>query len=140
MIDNTIGTETLDAPLPVNGDQAAAQLAREITDQIVANLPAEKRKAEQDMLKTAKELEARGSDWADGRGQAIGSIPPRIYMRWALLLPGCWQDRQFVMEFLKDNPQCRAPGFKISGTTDLRHGFSVGASFYQQNKAKVTND
>lgn len=120
-------------------DDTATTLAAKITDQVNAELPEEKALAEQQLLKTAQELQERGSDFADGRGQAIASIPPRIYMRWHQLLPGCWQDKQFVMEFLKDNPQCRAPGYNPK-FTDARHGFRMGVSFYQQNKEKVAKD
>lgn len=111
-------------------------MACEITDGIVAQLPDEKKEAERQMIQTAKELEARGSDWANGRGQAIASIPPRVYMRWQGMLPGCWQDKQFCDEFLTDNPQCRAPGYtpKQHGA---RHGFQMGATFYQKNKHLV---
>jgi hypothetical protein len=139
MIENSIIDQPLDAAEPTNGDTLSANLARSITDEVVSQLPDEKRKAEREMIQTAKELAERGSDWADGRGQAIGSIPSRVYMRWQLMLPGCWQDRSFVQEFLKDNPQCRAPGWRPSGARDLRHGFTVGEKFYQDNKAKVTN-
>ena len=79
--------------------------------QAKAEEPAEKAKAVADMNRTATELKARGSDYVDGRGQKIGSIPPRIYFRWQNMLPGCWQDKTFVEEFLWDNPQCRAVGY-----------------------------
>lgn len=136
MIDNAIGAEVLDAPVPDNADVLSSTLARQITDGVVAQLPEEKRQAEKELLQTANELAQRGSDYADGRGQAIGSIPPRVYMRWQLMLPGCWQDKQFVDEFLTDNPQCRAPGYRPKAH-GARHGFSVGADFYQKNKDKV---
>jgi len=117
-------------------NQSSAELAREITAGVQAELPAEKAKAELDMAATGKALQERGSDFADGRGQAIGSIPSCVYMRWAQMLPGCWGDRQFVEEFLADNPQCRAVGYKPKPHS-LRHGFQMGASFYRQNKNKV---
>jgi hypothetical protein len=116
-----------------------AELARSITDSVVENFPREKADTERRMIQTARELAERGSDYADGRGQAIGSIPPNLYMRWNIMLPGCWQDREFVMEFLKDNPQCLAPGFKPK-FRDVRKGFTAigaGATFYKANKAKV---
>ncbi len=140
MIENSEKAYTSDFASVFSGGLSVnrtAELAKEITDTVVAEMPYEKKKAERDLAQTAKELAERGSDHADGRGQAIGSIPPRLYMRWAQMLPGCWQDKQFVDEFLTDNPQCRAVGYhpKAHG---LRHGFSVGADFYQKNKDKVT--
>lgn len=116
--------------------QTEAELAREITDGINQQLPDEKARANADMLRTAKELQERGSDRVDGRGQMVGSIPARIYMRWQQMLPGCWKDKQFVDEFLTDNPQCCGVGY-IPKANSVRHGFRMGASFYQQNKEKV---
>jgi len=116
--------------------QTTSELAREITDSVQAQMPAEKAKAEQELLRTAQELRAKGSDWADGRGQAIGSIPPRMYMRWAQMLPGCWQDKQFVEEFLFDNPQCRAPGYRPPQHS-LRHSFTSPAARYHLLKDRV---
>ncbi len=114
-----------------------AQFLDELRTQAKAEEPAEKAKAVADMARTAKELEARGSDFVEGRGQAIGSIPARIYFRWNNMLPGCWRDKQFVAEFLKDNPQCCAPGFKPR-PSELRHGVTFsGGSFYKSNKHLV---
>lgn len=117
--------------------QQEQELAREITDEVVGQFPQEKEKAKREMIATANELAERGSDWVNGRGQAIGSIPPRVYMRWQIMLPGCWQDRQFVQEFLSDNPQCCAPGYKPK-QHGIRRGIQVGASFYAKNKHLVT--
>lgn len=124
-------------PDRLNIADESAKMAREIFAEVEAETPAEKAKAAQDMIRTAAALAEHGSDRVDGRGQMIGSIPGRIYFRWAQMLPGCWQDRQFVEEFLTDNPQCRAVGYKPREHS-LRHGFTgIGAKFYHQNKAKV---
>lgn len=119
-------------------ENASRQFAREIWDGVQAQMDQEKAKAVADMQRTAKELKERGSDWVDGRGQAIGSIPPRIYMRWAQMVPGCWQDKQFVDEFLHDNPACCAPGYKPR-PNQTRHGvtFVNGQSIYQRHKANL---
>ena len=118
-------------------NQTEAELAREITDGVTQQMPAEKARAAAELARTGRELQERGSDRADGRGQMVGSIPARIYMRWHQMLPGCWKDKQFVSEFLKDNPQCCAVGYKPQPSA-LRHGFQMGATFYAQNKHKVT--
>tara|TARA_R110000868_G_scaffold366441_1_gene629347 strand:- start:5448 stop:5828 length:381 start_codon:yes stop_codon:yes gene_type:complete len=117
--------------------QTEAELAREITDGVTQQMPAEKAKAVAELARTGRELQEHGSDRVEGRGQMVGSIPARIYMRWHQMLPGCWKDKQFVDEFLRDNPQCCGVGYKPKQHT-LRHGFQMGASFYQQNKAKVS--
>jgi len=120
-------------------NQTEAQLAREIRDGVDAGLPAEKEQAKRDMILTANALQKRGSDRVDGRGQAAASIPRRIYFRWAQMLPGCWQDKQFVDEFLQDNPQCCAPGYRPR-PSGLRHGFtfSAGKAIYHKYKANMS--
>lgn len=132
------GERPVVGPLPklsmiAENPQTEAELARSIRDYVDAGLPEEKRKAERDMIQVANELSADGSVKSDGLGQKMGKIPGRVYMRWAQLLPGCWQDRQFVLEFLEDNPQCRAPGYRTKPS-----GIRNGVSFYQLNKHKVT--
>lgn len=123
-------------------NQTDAQLAREITDEVNAQLPAEKAANEQALIRTGKALQKRGSDYAEGRGQAAASIPPSIYHRWNLMVPGCWKDKTFVDEFLTDNPQCCAPGYKPAKASGLRHsidmGREVGRKLYRDNKAKLT--
>lgn len=119
-------------PIDPGAFDTSADLARAVTDSVNAQLPQEKRDAELAMITTGRELQARGSDWADGRGQLIGSIPARVYMRWAHILPGCWQSRQFVEEFLYDNPTCRGVGYRPKANS-----IRFGVSFYQQNKHKV---
>lgn len=44
----------------------------------------------------------------DGVGQLKATIPAREYFRWQQYKPGCWADKQFVKEFLRDNPAFRA--------------------------------
>ena len=43
----------------------------------------------------------------EGIGQHIGSIDLDVYLANNAALPGCWQDRGFVKEFLKKNEECR---------------------------------
>ena len=47
----------------------------------------------------------------DGVGQLKGTIPAREYFRWQQFKPGCWGDKEFVREFLRDNPSLRAKSF-----------------------------
>ena len=121
-------------------ETAKADFAREITDEVNAMLPAEKRKAEAQMRRTAEEMKREDlrPTKGDGRGQPVASIPPTIYLRWLQLYPGCWQDRDFVNEFLADNPQCLIPGYKPKAKTiyfDMAgKGRSKGAQIYHQNK------
>lgn len=122
-----------------------SQLAAELTDTVNANLPREKAIAMQQMAQTAKEVkEGLAPTSGEGRGQAVASIPPIIYMRWQQEYPGCWKDEQFVEEFLFDNPQCALPGYKPRPKRlhfDMKHGnrklSNFGGDIYIERKAKV---
>lgn len=121
------------------------QLAAEITDEVKANLPQEKALAAQQMAQTAKEVkDGHAPTSGDGRGQAMASIPPIIYMRWQLEYPGCWGDKSFVEEFLFDNPQCQLPGYKPRAKRqffNMKHGNmklnNFGGDLYLERRAKV---
>ena len=43
----------------------------------------------------------------EGVGQLKATIPARDYFRWQQYKPGCWSDKQFVDENLRDNTACR---------------------------------
>jgi len=133
-----------DKELLLNSEPTA--LAAELTDAVNANLPHEKAVATQQMAQTAKEVrEGHAPTSGDGRGQAMASIPPIIYMRWQQEYPGCWKDRGFLEEFLADNPQCQLPGYKPRAKRlwfDMKHGNkklnNFGGDLYLERRAKVT--
>lgn len=120
-------------------------LAAEITDTVKAQLPQEKASAAAQMAQTAKEVkEGHAPTSGDGRGQAIASIPPIVYMRWQQEYPGCWKDKGFVEEFLFDNPQCALPGYKPRAKRlyfNMKHGNAKlgnpGGDFYHEKKIRV---
>lgn len=120
----------------IAGASSAPELAREITDSVNAQLPTEKARAEREMFATASDLANTESDHVDGRGQAIGSIPPIIYMRWNLMIPGCWQDKEFVEEFLFDNPRCRYPGYRPN-SKPVYFTMSPMAKLYREKRSKL---
>lgn len=117
---------------------AGADFLRSVKESVIEQFPQEKAKGASDIAATGRALQAEGSSRMDGLGQKMGSIPGRIYFRWQQMLPGCWQDKQFVEEFLYDNPACCAPGYRPK-PRQLRHGFTYtgGAAFYHQNKEKI---
>ena len=124
------------------GDQAATAAA--IYDEVNAQLPSEKARALREMAATAKNI-SEGTNLptsGDGRGQAVCSIPPIIYMRWQQEYPGCWKDKEFVAEFLYDNPQCKLPGYKPKAKAMIFHmGHAAkpshGANIYHEKKLRV---
>lgn len=122
--------------------QGQVELAREITDEVNAQLPQEKLRLRRELDRTAEEIKGLTSNYADGRGQAIASIPPLAYMRWNLQYPGIWKQKDFVDEFLYDNRECLLPGYKPKPKTvyfDMggKPTLTVGASLYWQNKERI---
>ena len=55
-----------------------------------------------------KENREIGSAKLDGLGQLKATIPAREYFRWHQAERGCWSDRQFVKEWVRDNESHRA--------------------------------
>jgi len=76
-----------------------------------SELPEEKAKAKEIAAAIGRELTEDGSMYCDGLGQKMGSIDSRTYFRWNAMLPGCWNDKNFVSGFLLHNPQYCAPGY-----------------------------
>jgi len=126
-------------------DQEHSALAAEITDVVRDNLPNEKEIVARQMAQTAKEIKAGLQPTSgDGRGQAVASIPPLVYMRWQQEYPGCWKDQGFVEEFLWDNPQCRCEGYKPRPKRmyfNMKHGNlkagNPGGDVYHEKKFRV---
>jgi hypothetical protein len=58
-----------------------------------------------DMARAEQEIQRKT---VDGLGQLTAIIPTDVYLRWDQYAPGCWNDKQFGREFLRDNPSCRA--------------------------------
>ncbi len=125
--------------------QEHTALAAEITDIVRNNLPQEKAIASQQMEQTANEVkEGLSPTSGDGRGQALLSIPPIVYLRWQQEYPGCWSDKGFVEEFAADNPQCRLPGYQPRPKRlhfQMKHGNmklnNFGGDLYVERRAKV---
>jgi|SRR6478752_877450 len=125
--------------------QSSTSLAAEITDLVKANLPREKAIAEKQMFQTQEDVkQGLAPTSGDGRGQAIASIPPILYLRWQMEYPGCWKDKGFMEEFLFDNPQCCLPGYKPRAKRmyfNMKHGNlkigNPGGDLYHERKAKV---
>ena len=59
-------------------------------------------------IEANSEARSMGSAKADGLGQLKAGIPAREWFRWNQSHPGCWNDKQFLAEYLRDNGACRA--------------------------------
>lgn len=68
----------------------------------------EKVLAENRMKDTARAERMIARKTVDGLGQLTAIIDPQVYLRWQHDQPGCWSDKRFGREFLRDNPECRA--------------------------------
>jgi len=59
----------------------------------------------------------------DGLGAPVAEIDMESYIAWQRREPGCWKNRQFVREFLRDNDAVRV---KAVGTrTQIGYGTGV---------------
>ena len=56
------------------------------------------------------EVRDMGSAKMDGLGQLKAVIPAREYFRWHQSHEGCWGDKGFIREFVRDNPEMRGEG------------------------------
>ena len=57
-----------------------------------------------------KENREMGSARSDGLVQLKATIPARDYFRWHQAERGCWGDKQFIKEWVRDNPDHKAQG------------------------------
>ena len=68
----------------------------------------------------AKRNQGQKQKSIDGVGEKIANIPAIAFHFWGQKLGyACWNDKEFMEEFLRDNPECRV---KCEGTK-LQVGF-----------------
>ena len=108
--------------------ELSPEFLREYADEVLGTIPEEKAKLDLQAASMGRMLLDEGPLAIEGVGQKLGEIPARIFFRWQNQWPDCWANKEFVTEFLRDNPQYRCPGWKPSGR-DLRHAvtFTGGA-------------
>lgn len=88
------------------------EFARGLEREIRGQVSEEKVKANLRQLRLARIMREAGSVSIPGVGQLKARIDPRLFFRWQLEFPGCWNNPDFVKRMLKDNPSMRAPGYK----------------------------
>lgn len=55
------------------------------------------------IAEATQRLEAK---WFDGLGEMHMSLDPEVYFHWVRKLgKDCWNDKQFIREFKRDNPE-----------------------------------
>jgi hypothetical protein len=87
------------------------QMAIGMRDRALREVSEEKAKSVLRQAEIARVMEQMGSARMEGLGQKIGGVDPRTFFRWEQQYPGCWRNKEFIREFLRDNPACRAPGY-----------------------------
>jgi len=91
----------------------------------IAKIVASQHDAEKRVIGTRQELQARtmnrGRRAIDGLGQCVASVDSYAFQYWNTREPGCWGDKTFVKEFLRDNPAARV---ESKGTKEIMVGYS----------------
>lgn len=80
-------------------------------------------------------MENNGKDRraVEGLGGMSASIDPASYHYWQQREPGCWEDKQFMREYLRDNPEARVK----SGGTKASVGYDGDGFFRHRTARKV---
>ena len=92
--------------IPKFKDGNGTQFMRKLDRYLRYEVDLEKFESKKREIQCGKENETGGM--SDGLGQLKATIPARDYFRWMAYLPDCWTDRQFVAEYLRDNPATKA--------------------------------
>jgi len=87
-----------------NGSQFMKNLDRYLRYEV----DLEKHEASMREQMARKENKEMGVAKSEVLGQLKATIPAREYFRWHQSHRGCWGDKQFIREFMRDNPSFRA--------------------------------
>lgn len=94
------------------------QFLKEFEDEVLGTVPEEKVRVELRQAANARIMNSVGSLSIPGVGQKIASIDPRLYFR---MQAAFGHEENWLRDFLADNPQLCAPGYKPARKHDLRH-------------------
>jgi hypothetical protein len=74
--------------------------------------------------KKTHEINVQRHRAVEGLGALKARIPPTAYHFWGQKLGyGCWNDKTFMKEFIRDNPECRV---NSGGTKEIHVGYTPG--------------
>lgn len=80
----------------------------EVERNIRTGIGKEKVMQKEAMARIARAEQALGPTKSiDGVGRKIASIPARMWHRWQREERGCWEDKGFLKDMLRDNPELR---------------------------------
>ena len=94
--------------LPKWKDGNGSQFMKNLDRYLRYEVDLEKHEASMREQMARKENESMGVAKTEGLGQLKATIPAREYFRWHQSHRGCWSDKSFVKEFLRDNPSFKA--------------------------------
>ncbi len=72
-------------------------------------MDAERRRYMSELAAQARSAQKEKLRAVDGIGVPVATINLGDYMRWQLFHRGCWEDKTFIKEYIRDNPYCRMP-------------------------------
>lgn len=96
-------------------DEFYCELAEAITDsdmealkqELIEGKHADQAMAQANQMKIAAANDRIERAFVDGLGQCTMQVDLTAYLLWQLREPGCWSDKQFRREFMRDNPSAR---------------------------------
>lgn len=81
-------------------------LYKQVKEELLRGFNAERNLAKIEAIRHGQFNQRNEARSVEGIGQKIGTIPPTAFHYWGQRLGyECWEDKQFVLEFLRDNPE-----------------------------------
>lgn len=113
-----------EAPAPEIITSVPEDFMREFEKEILGQIPAEKVAADLRQAELGRVMQKQGSRSIEGIGQRVAEIDPRLYFRLRQEHGKNQEEGEWLADFLKDNPQLCAPGYRPGRKRDWRHGKS----------------
>lgn len=98
---------------------------REFEKEILGEIPKEKVAADLRQAEIGRVLLKEGSTRMNGLGQKVAEIDPRLYFRMRQDFGDKYEEREWLSDFLADNPALCAPGYRPRRRSDLRHSMTM---------------
>jgi hypothetical protein len=107
-----------EATLPEIVTELPQSFLDEFENDVKGRVPEEKVQVELRQQMSARIMAQTGSLKIEGLGQRVASIDPRLYFR---MQSEFGQHEGWLKDFLADNPELCAPGYRPKRKGDLRH-------------------
>ena len=90
----------------------------DIKNELIRGWELDRNMAELRQRQVAGQLNQHDHFHTEGLGECVARIDAGAFYYWAMREPGCWDDKTFFREYLRDNPEVRVKS-KSSKTTIL---------------------